>query len=165
MLDRLRKAWKRQQSVMVQMPTGTGKTHLMAAVIRSLTHNHSPKGEGNSNQGGMVLVVAHRRELIEQISRTLDAFGIEHGLIVSGKPIDETKQVQVASIQTLVRRDLIPANAPTRSLSLFTFPCIYRRQLRMYRRIAQAVDQHPTLSNACLWAMGIAFMIEVFLYA
>ena len=59
----------------------------------------------------------------------------------------------------------IPANAPTRSLSLFTFPCIYRRQLRMYRRIAQVVDHHPTLSNACLWAMGIAFMIEVFLYA
>ena len=120
MLDRLKRAWKRQQSVMVQMPTGTGKTHLMAAVIRSLTHNHSPKGEGSSDQGGMVLVVAHRRELIEQISQTLNAFGIEHGLIVSGKPIDETKQVQVASIQTLVRRGLIPANAPTRSLSLFT---------------------------------------------
>ena len=49
--------------------------------------------------------------------------------------------------------------------SLFTFPCIYRRQLRMYRRIAQVIDHHPTLSNACLWAMGIAFMIEVFLYA
>ena len=120
MLDRLKRAWKRQQSVMVQMPTGTGKTHLMAAVIRSLTHNHSPKGEGSSDQGGMVLVVAHRRELIEQISQTLNAFGIEHGLIVSGKPIDETKQVQVASILTLVRRGLIPANAPTRSLSLFT---------------------------------------------
>ena len=120
MLDRLKRAWKRQQSVMVQMPTGTGKTHLMAAVIRSLTPGPSPKGEGSSDQGGMVLVVAHRRELIEQISRTLDAFGIEHGLIVSGKPIDETKQVQVASIQTLARRGLIPANAPTRSLSLFT---------------------------------------------
>ena len=51
-----------------------------------------------------MLVVAHRIELIEQISQTLDRFGIEHGLIVSGKPVDETKQVQVASIQTLTRR-------------------------------------------------------------
>jgi len=105
---------------MVQMPTGTGKTHLMAAVIRSLTPGPSPKGEGSDCQSGRILIVAHRRELIEQISQTLDGFGVEHGLIVSGKPIDETKQVQVASIQTLVRRDLIPANAPTRSLSLFT---------------------------------------------
>ncbi len=129
MLDRLRKAWKRQQSVMVQMPTGTGKTHLMAALISEECRVKSeecparrPEGESQfaAAHQGSVLVVAHRRELIEQISQTLNAFGIEHGLIVSGKPINETKQVQVASIQTLVRRGLIPANAPTRSLSLFT---------------------------------------------
>lgn len=40
MLERLHQAWSgiansRQQSVMVQMPTGTGKTYLMAEVIRS----------------------------------------------------------------------------------------------------------------------------------
>ena len=62
MVSRLEKAWKRHRSVMVQMPTGTGKTVLMAAVIR----NVSP-----------VLIVAHRRELIEQIRETIDSFGIE----------------------------------------------------------------------------------------
>jgi superfamily II DNA or RNA helicase len=51
-----------------------------------------------------VVVVAHRRELIEQISKTLTEFGIEHGVIVSGKETDETKRVQVASVQTLARR-------------------------------------------------------------
>ena len=34
MLDRLLCAWQKSQSVMVQMPTGTGKTVLMAEVIR-----------------------------------------------------------------------------------------------------------------------------------
>ena len=101
MLDRLYKAWKRQRSVMVQMPTGTGKTWLMAVAIRR------EKGRVNSEKfaTARILVVAHRRELIEQISRTLDSFGIENGLIVSGREIDETKQVQVASIQTLARRE------------------------------------------------------------
>ena len=109
MLQDLCKAWKRNRSVMVQMPTGTGKTHLMAAVIRSLTPDPSPKGEGSGYQGGGILIVAHRRELIAQISQTLDGFGVEHGLIVSGKEIDFSQKVQVASIQTLTRRDLAPA--------------------------------------------------------
>ena len=34
MLDRLYVAWNRYRSVMVQMPTGTGKTVLMGEVIR-----------------------------------------------------------------------------------------------------------------------------------
>ena len=34
MLERLEKAWKQNRSVMVQMPTGTGKTWLMAVAIR-----------------------------------------------------------------------------------------------------------------------------------
>ena len=58
MLDRLYKAWGLSRSVMVQMPTGTGKTVLLAEAI---------KGEGPHH----VLVVAHRRELIEQIKGTL----------------------------------------------------------------------------------------------
>ena len=92
---------------MVQMPTGVGKTHLMAEAIREEFKINKFKIQNSSAvTSGGVLVVAHRIELIDQISRTLDKFGIEHGLIVSGKPVDETKQVQVASIQTLARRIL-----------------------------------------------------------
>ena len=95
MLERLHDAWEEQQSVMVQMPTGTGKTHLMAAVIRD-------------NMAHGVLIVAHRVELIGQISQTLESFGIEHG-IVDRTTLDldrKTKEhkVVVASIQTLARR-------------------------------------------------------------
>ena len=71
---------------MVQMPTGTGKTHLMAAVI-------SEQAEGIGDEHGGVLIVAHRRELIEQIRATIKAFGIESDKVV------------VESIQKLSRRD------------------------------------------------------------
>lgn len=84
MLDRLKKAWKRCSSVMVQMPTGTGKTHLMAAVIQdSLCRQQGAEAE--------VVVVAHRRELLEQIRQTLGTFGLPDGL------------VKVESIQKLSR--------------------------------------------------------------
>ena len=63
-LHELRKAGKTSQSVMVQMPTGTGKTHLMSVVIREY-----------ANKG--VLVVAHRRELIDQIKNTVTAYGLD----------------------------------------------------------------------------------------
>ena len=49
---------------MVQMPTGTGKTVLMSEVMRS--ERLKVKGEKCS-----VLVVAHRRELIEQIQNQI----------------------------------------------------------------------------------------------
>ena len=39
MLGRIQEAWGRYRSVMVQMPTGTGKTVLLAEVIRQEMRN------------------------------------------------------------------------------------------------------------------------------
>ena len=95
MLDRLKEAWTRYRHVMVQMPTGTGKTHLMAKVI------DEQMAEG-------VLIVAHRIELIGQISDTLDRFGVSHGRIdrttADAEEVMRRHSVVVASIQTLARR-------------------------------------------------------------
>ena len=113
MISRLHDAWLKHRHVMVQMPTGTGKTHVMAQIVRhELTIDNGPLTIGGTRsksfKGGEtdgVLIVAHRRELIEQISDTLVTFGIEHGVIVSGRKVDTTKRVQVASIQTLHRME------------------------------------------------------------
>ena len=59
--------WKQHHSVMVQMPTGTGKTHLLASVI----YDHL-----KSKQVQYVWIVAHRRELVEQIEETVARYGI-----------------------------------------------------------------------------------------
>ncbi len=88
MLSRLMKAWKEYQSVMVQMPTGTGKTHLMAEAIRGEKRNVK-----SGKWGGGVLIVAHRKELLDQIKTTLASLGMD----------EDDGTVRVESIQKLSR--------------------------------------------------------------
>ena len=63
MKSRIEKALGLHRSVMVQMPTGTGKTILLASVVESFLREHS-----NCN----VWIVAHRRELVSQIRDTIE---------------------------------------------------------------------------------------------
>ena len=87
MLDRLYVAWNRYRSVMVQMPTGTGKTVLMGEVIRrKMAEVRRKKSDG-------ILIVAHRRELLDQIRGTVKYFGIDM----------EKEHLVVESIQKLSR--------------------------------------------------------------
>ena len=62
MKKRIEKALCLHRSVMAQMPTGTGKTVLLASVVESFLREHS-----NCN----VWIVAHRRELVSQIRETI----------------------------------------------------------------------------------------------
>lgn len=75
-------------------PTGSGKTVCAASLIESATA-----------KGSRILFLAHRLELIEQCSRKLDEIGVDHGIIKASHPRSKPGlPVQVASVQTLVRR-------------------------------------------------------------
>lgn len=77
-------------------PTGAGKTTIAAFLIESAVA-----------KGGTVLFLAHRKELIYQPSRRLDDMGIDHGIIMAGHKRNRPHlPVQIASVQTLVNRDL-----------------------------------------------------------
>jgi len=77
-------------------PTGAGKTTIAAFLIESAVA-----------RGGNVLFLAHRKELIYQPSRRLDDMGIDHGIIMAGHKRNRPHlPVQIASVQTLVNRDL-----------------------------------------------------------
>ena len=82
---RLFEEWELHRSVMVQMPTGTGKTHLLAAVVKEFLC-----GVG---VGMRVWIVAHRRELVEQIEETVARYGM-------GKEPDKTKYEIYDAIKT-----------------------------------------------------------------
>ena len=65
MKERIEKALRLHRPVMAQMPTGTGKTYLLTAVIDSFVSN---------NPMEKVWIVAHRRELVSQIDETVRKF-------------------------------------------------------------------------------------------
>lgn len=58
---------------------------------------------GAMGKGKRVCVLVHRRELLHQASRKLAEFAAPHGLIAPNYPMT-SDLVQVASVQTLVRR-------------------------------------------------------------
>lgn len=94
--DEMRRGGKR---VVLVLPTGAGKTRTAAAVVgRALA------------RGSRVLWLAHRTELIDQTAVTLLAFGLPVSVIAasSALPVDPAAPVQIASIQTLLARDVRP---------------------------------------------------------
>ncbi|MCP5197017.1 MAG: DEAD/DEAH box helicase family protein [Gammaproteobacteria bacterium] len=80
------------RAVLMVMPTGAGKTFTFAKATQLACE-----------KGRRVLLLAHRRELIEQISRALWAFEVRHGIIAPDFDFSSC-DVQIASIPTLVRR-------------------------------------------------------------
>ena len=90
MKERIEKALRLHRSVMAQMPTGTGKTYLLTAVIDSFVSN---------NPMEKVWIVAHRRELVSQIDETVKKF---HSYSASNTS-SLLSSVKAMSIQWLMR--------------------------------------------------------------
>lgn len=83
-----------RKRIVLVMPTGGGKTVVAAALIKAAVA-----------RGSRCLFLAHRRELIDQTLDKLARFGVPAGVIMAQDPRrDDYLPVQVASVQTLVRR-------------------------------------------------------------
>ena len=89
MKSRIEKALCLHRSVMAQMPTGTGKTYLLTAVIDSFVR---------ANPKAKVWIVAHRRELVSQIDETVRKF---HSYYSAASSL--LSSVKAMSIQWLMR--------------------------------------------------------------
>ena len=92
-------AWDEVDSVMFQMPTGTGKTRLFTSIIRDINDYSKQRKEAVK-----ILIIAHRTELIDQIDKSLDKYNVAHNVIVGGKSKNYKKPVNVASIQTITNK-------------------------------------------------------------
>ena len=98
-LEKIHAAFQSCQSVLFQMPTGTGKTVLFSALTQQY-----------HDQNKQILIIVHRRELIDQAVHHLKQYNIDAGIILSKVKPDMSKPVQVASIQTLTRRETFPTD-------------------------------------------------------
>lgn len=91
-----------KRSICLVAPTGSGKTVVSAHIIHSAL-----------SKSKRVLFLAHRRELIDQCAAKLRDLGIwNYNIVLSGHPQSRNPNapMQIASIQTLIRREYPPAD-------------------------------------------------------
>jgi superfamily II DNA or RNA helicase len=95
LLDRVQQSWNTSyRSILLQLPTGAGKTICFAHLLQPFANN-----------GKTALVLAHRAELIKQAAAKITMMtGIEPGIIKAGYQADYSRSIQIASVQSLIRR-------------------------------------------------------------
>ena len=79
-------------------PTGSGKTIMFGYLASRM-----------ATRGVRSHILAHRKELIRQISTALDLFGAEHSFVAAGRPFDPEPLIHIGSVYTVARRlDSVP---------------------------------------------------------
>lgn len=91
--QRTREAFRRYDRVFMQLPTGGGKTAIVAEMIKSA-----------SERGWNTWAIVPRNELLKQMSDTLLSVGVKHGIISPGRYESAAFDVHVASKDTIVSR-------------------------------------------------------------
>ncbi len=96
-IEQVQQAFETHTAILLQMPTGTGKTVVFCELAKSFCKRSNSR----------VLILAHRAELINQISERIKHLGLSPGIIKSGYKLNDDSQIQIASVQTLCRKDKI----------------------------------------------------------
>ena len=134
MKERIDTAFRSYQSVMVQMPTGTGKTVLLSEVVKS---------EERRMKNPCVWIVVHRRELVEQIKETLNT------MLCSSSSTSETTisllsenfRIKVMSIQWLSKHYQEMKESP----SLIVIDEAHHAVAKTYKEVMDAFSEAKKL--------------------
>lgn len=98
LINEARCALRKYNSVLLQSPTGSGKT-VMASFM----------ADSASKKNLHVFFICHRQELVDQTAKTFRKFGLEFGFIAAGWPVNYEAKIQICSIDTLKNRlDKVP---------------------------------------------------------
>ena len=98
--DNVYDAWQESHSVMLQMPTGTGKTRTFVSVMDDI-HQYGVE----ERRAYKILVLVHRKELVDQIYDELTLkYHKACGVIMSGEREHKKLPFQIASVQSLTHR-------------------------------------------------------------
>lgn len=92
LIDETREKLRRHKSVLMQAPTGAGKTAITVYMMGRA-----------ADSGKRSVFCVHQNELLSQTSKALWRQKLEHGMIAAGKRLSRLP-AQVASVQTWVRR-------------------------------------------------------------
>lgn len=98
LIQRVLESWQTNRRVKLQLATGGGKTVLFAHLALKFIR-----------EGMGVLVLAHREELLLQAKEKMEEItGLPTGIIKAGHPFYPHYDLQVASVQSLIRRKYTP---------------------------------------------------------
>jgi superfamily II DNA or RNA helicase len=113
---------EKTDSVLLQMPTGTGKTTIFSEIIKKWSIDVYP--------GKRILVLVHRKELVTQIIDRFKQFGILAGRIQAGHNANLLLQIQVGLIQSLNNPQRLPDN-----ISLIVIDEAHHTPSKSYRKL------------------------------
>ena len=105
--------------VLAVCPVGGGKTVVFSTILASAVA-----------RGGKGLVLVHREELLDQASDKLTRCGVAHGIIKAGRKPQPCWPVQIASVQSLLRRPVPPASLVVIDEAHRTLAASYRQLLQ-----------------------------------
>lgn len=123
LIDRTREALRVSPNVLMQSPTGSGKTAMLVHMMKTA-----------ASRGKRSFFCVHQNELLSQTSKALWHQQLTHGVIASGR-VQSNQPVQIASVQTLVRRT--DKYAPP---DLIIIDEAHRAAADTYRRV---IDAYP----------------------
>jgi len=94
LVDEARQSFKENiKSVLLCAPTGAGKTVMFSYIAQAA-----------QAKGKKILILAHRTELIDQISETLEKFGVTHDFVIAKKQYDPSFNIHIGSVLTVINR-------------------------------------------------------------
>lgn len=149
MRDSALEALATHNAVMCQMPTGTGKTHVLAAIVNKFARSSAREPRP------LIWVVAHRRELIQQIQHTWDD-------LYRNSPA--APQIKVTSIQWLAKnrhKDLGPP--PAMIVIDEAHHALADTYLDLFRRYPQAKKLGMTATPCRLNGKGFSHIFQTLL--
>ena len=92
-ISNIRKSYEAgNKNVLLTLPTGAGKTVIFSEITRLA-----------GLKGANVLILVHRKELIDQAGDKLTKADVKYGIIAAGHK-ESKSNVQIASVQTLINR-------------------------------------------------------------
>jgi len=92
-IDILDKITEGHRRILAVMPTGAGKGTTICALVKAF-----------SDVGKRCYILAHRNELVGDLSNRIQKLGITHGVISQHHPEELNHSIQVGSVQTVVNR-------------------------------------------------------------
>ena len=124
-VNQIFQAWSEGfEALLLQLPTASGKTWIFVNIAISLLSQQQP-----------VIIVAHQKELIDQaVAKLQQLIDLPIGVIKAGVKPNPDALIQVASIQSLIRRQLPIASLLIIDEAHHSYPQSYAKIVDHYRR-------------------------------